>query len=298
MKRWKEEGAFLLFISPWIIGFLAFFVGPAIASLVFSFADYNAITKPLWIGFDNYKGLWSDQVYLQSLRNTLFFVFVGVPITIGFQILLSLLLNVEVRGIRFFRTIYYLPYLVPPVATVVIWLILFGSDSGFVNQIILWFGGVAIDWLGTENLIKPVIITIGMWMSGGSILVFLAGLKSIPRSLYEAARIDGAGPLTAFFNVTLPMLTPSILFTVVMQTIYYFQMFTESMLLSKGGPNYASQTYMLNTYQVSFRDFDFGYAMAQSWVLFIIILFITVTLMKSSKRWVYYEGDEKGGGNS
>ncbi|GIO11395.1 spermidine/putrescine ABC transporter permease [Cohnella xylanilytica] len=297
IRKWREDGAFLLFISPWIIGFLAFFVGPAIASLVYSFADYNAITKPIWVGFDNYAKLWSDEVYLKSLRNTLYFVFIGVPVTVGFQILLSLLLNIEVPGIRFFRTLYYLPYLVPPVATVIIWLILFGSGDGVVNTIVLWFGGAQIDWMGSEGLIKPVIITIGMWMSGGSVLVFLAGLKGIPSSLYEASRIDGAGRVRTFFSVTLPMLTPSILFTVVMQIIYYFQMFTEAMLLSKGGPDYASQTYMMNTYQVAFRDLNFGYAMAQSWVLFVIILLITVALMQSSRRWVYYEGDEKGGSN-
>lgn len=297
IRKWREDGAFLLFISPWIIGFLAFFVGPAIASLVYSFADYNAITKPIWVGFDNYAKLWSDEVYLKSLRNTLYFVFIGVPVTVGFQILLSLLLNIEVPGIRFFRTLYYLPYLVPPVATVIIWLILFGSGDGVVNTILLWFGGAQIDWMGSEGLIKPVIITIGMWMSGGSVLVFLAGLKGIPSSLYEASRIDGAGRVRTFFSVTLPMLTPSILFTVVMQVIYYFQMFTEAMLLSKGGPDYASQTYMMNTYQVAFRDLNFGYAMAQSWVLFVIILLITVALMQSSRRWVYYEGDEKGGSN-
>lgn len=296
VKTWKEDGLFLLFISPWIIGVLCFFVGPALASLTYSFADYNAITAPSWIGFDNYAKLWSDEVYLKSLRNTLYFVFIGVPITVCFQIVLSLMLNIEVPGIRYFRTLYYLPYLVPPVATVVIWMILFGSGDGVVNTAIQWLGGNPVDWMNSEALIKPVIITIGMWMSGGSVLVFLAGLKGIPRSLYEAARIDGSGPVRTFFNITLPMLTPSILFTVVMQVIYYFQMFTEAMLLSKGGPDYSSQTYMMNTYQVAFRDLDFGYAMAQSWVLFLIILVITVALMKSSNRWVYYEGEDKKGG--
>ncbi|OXM16806.1 carbohydrate ABC transporter permease [Paenibacillus herberti] len=296
VKKWKEDGAFLLFITPWVIGFLCFFVGPAAASLTYSFADYNAITAPDWIGFDNYTRLWSDEVYLESLRNTLYFVFVGVPITVTFQILLALLLNIELPGIRYFRTLYYLPYLVPPVATVVIWMILFGSGDGVVNTLIQGLGGGRVDWMNSEALIKPVIITIGMWMSGGSVLIFLAGLKGIPSSLYEAARIDGSGKVRTFFAITLPMLTPSILFTVVMQVIYYFQMFTEAMLLSRGGPDYASQTYMMNTYQVAFRDLNFGYAMAQSWVLFLIILVITVVLMKSSNRWVYYEGDEKKGG--
>ncbi|HEX7058047.1 MAG TPA: sugar ABC transporter permease [Bacilli bacterium] len=286
---WKEELKFYLFILPWVAGFLAFFIGPALTSLIYSFADYNAITSPNWLGLENYKNLLHDKIYLKSLSNTLFFVFVGVPVTVCFQILVAALLNIEVKGIRFFRTIYYLPYLVPPVATVILWRILFGTDNGMINQLLMLVGFDKIDWLGTENLVKPIIVTIGMWMSGGAVLIFLAGLKGIPRHLYEAAKIDGAGSVRSFFTITLPMLTPSIFFTLVMQVIYYFQMFTESMLLNRGGPNYASQTYMFNTYQTAFRDLDFGYAMAQSWVLFVVILIITIGLLWSSNRWVYYE---------
>lgn len=291
-SKWKEELKFYLFILPWLAGFLLFFVGPAFSSLIYSFADYNSITPPKWIGFDNYANLLDDVVYKKSLTNTLFFVLIAVPITVIFQVLVSVVLNAEVKGIRFFRTVFYLPYLVPPVATVIIWLLLFGTDGGFVNRILDFFGIDKVDWFGSESLSKPLILTIGIWSSGGPVLVFLAALKSVPGQLYEAAKIDGSGRVRSFFNITLPMITPTILFSLVLQIIYYFQMFTESRLLTNGGPNYSSITYMLNTYNTAFRDLKFGYAMAQSWVLFIMILILTWIVMKSSKSWVYYEADK------
>ena len=293
-SKWKEELKFYLFILPWLAGFLLFFVGPAFSSLIYSFADYNSITPPKWIGFDNYANLFDDAVYKKSLTNTLFFVLIAVPITVTFQVLVSVVLNAEVKGIRFFRTVFYLPYLVPPVATVIIWLLLFGTDGGFVNRILDFFGIDKVDWFGSESLSKPLILTIGIWSSGGPVLVFLAALKSVPGQLYEAATIDGSGRVRSFFNITLPMITPTILFSLVLQIIYYFQMFTESRLLTNGGPNYSSITYMLNTYNTAFRDLKFGYAMAQSWVLFIMILILTWIVMKTSKSWVYYEADKGG----
>lgn len=294
-SKLKEEFKFLAFILPWIVGFLAFFLVPALSSLYYSFADYNSITEPKWVGFQNYKDLWNDTIYLKSFGNTMYFVVIAVPVTIVFQILVSVVLNLDVKGIHIFRTLYYLPYLVPPVATVILWVILFGTDSGLINQLLLLFGAPKIDWFSSEGLIKPIIVTIGIWMSGGPVLIFLAALKGIPEHLYEAARIDGASAVRRFFRITLPMLSPTILFAVVMQMIYYFQMFTESMLLNSGGPNYASRTYMFNTFQTAFRDLKFGYAMAQSWILFSIILVITLILLTTSKRWVYYES-ERGNG--
>ncbi|MFD0672387.1 carbohydrate ABC transporter permease [Cohnella sp. GCM10027633] len=281
-----------MFILPWIVGFLVFFIGPALTSLVYSFADYNSITPPNWIGFDNYANLLDDAIFKKSFSNTLFFVVVAVPITVAFQVLVSVVLNAEVRGIRIFRTLYYLPYLVPPVATVIIWLLLFGTDGGFVNRLLDLVGIGKVDWFGSEGWSKPLIVMIGIWSSGGPVLVFLAALKSVPGHLYEAATIDGSGRLRSFFNITLPMITPTILFSLVLQIIYYFQMFTESKLLNNGGPNYSSMTYMLNTYNTAFRDMKFGYAMAQSWVLFLMILILTWIVMKTSKSWVYYEAEK------
>ncbi|MCJ7841549.1 sugar ABC transporter permease [Lederbergia sp. NSJ-179] len=229
-----------------------------------------------------------DSIFIKSLFNTLYFVFIGTPFVIAFQLATALILNIEVKGINIFRTLYYLPYLVPMVASVIIWIIIFGH-TGVVNQILGLVGLGPFDWIQNVHLIKPVIIAMGMWAAGSGILIFLAGLKGVPTHLYEVAKIDGAGPIKRFIHVTLPMITPTILFSVVMQSIAYFQMFTESYILNKGGPDYASTTYLVNTYNTAFRDFDFGLAMAQSWILFIIILIITLIVMRSSKSWVYYE---------
>lgn len=287
-KPWiKEESKFILFISPWIVGFLAFFVIPALTSLVYSFSHYNAITMPEWVGLQNYISLLHDPIFLKSLKNTLYFVFIGTPVVISFQILIASLLNFEVKGIAFFRTLYYLPYLVPMVATVIIWRLIF-SKSGIINQIVEVVGIGPVDWLGDASLIKPVIITIGMWVSGSGILIFLAALKGVPVHLYDAAKIDGAGIFRRFFHVSLPMISPAILFSVVMQLIFYFQMFTESYILNRGGPNFSSTTYMLHTYKTAFKNLHFGLAMAQAWILFVIILIITIIVMKTSRKWVFY----------
>lgn len=288
----KEEVKFLLYISPWIIGFLTFTVGPLYISFYYSFFDYNAITEPIFVGLDNYISLLHDTIYKKSLWNTMYFVFFGIPFILMFQIAIAALLNIELKGIRLFRTFYYLPYLVPLVATVILWRIMFSKDAGVVNLIVTFFGGERIEWINSELFVRPLIITISMWMSGGAVLIFLAALKGIPRHLYESAQIDGAGKIRSFFSVTLPMLTPAILFSLVMQIIYYFQMFTEALLLNNGQPNYASMTYMLNTYNTAFRDFEFGYAMSQSWILFLIILLVTLVVLTTSKRWVYYESEK------
>lgn len=287
----KSEYKFYLFILPWIIGFLAFFIIPAGTSLIYSFADYNSVTAPKWVGLHNYVILFQDPIFMKGLYNTLYFVIIGTPIVLVFQLIVAALLNIEVKGIAFFRTLYYLPYLVPMVATIIIWTIIFGQN-GIVNQLLGFLHIGSLDWINNVSTIKPVIILMGMWGSGSGILIFLAALKGVPRHLYEAATIDGAGPVKRFLKITFPMITPAILFSLVMQIISYFQMFTEAFVLNRGGPDYASTTYMLNTYNTAFRDFHFGLAMAQSWILFIIIMIITLIVMKSSRRWVYYEGQD------
>jgi multiple sugar transport system permease protein len=275
-----------------LIGFICFFILPAAASLIYSFTDYNAIKTPNWIGLDNYAKLAHDFIYLKSLRNTMFFVLIGVPCNLMFQLIIASLLNFEVKGIAFFRTFYYLPYLVPMIATVLIFRLFFSTDFGVINVVLDTLGIGKIGWLEQRSLIKPVIVMMNMWAAGSGILIFVAALKGVPRHLYEAAKIDGAGPIRSFAVITLPLITPAILFSLVMQMIANFQMFTEAFLLNKGGPDYASMTYMLNTYNTGFRDFKFGYAMAQSWILTLIILAITLVVLSTSKRWVYYEGGD------
>lgn len=289
----RENIKFLLFISPWLVGFVCFFILPAGASFIYSFTDYNAIQLPKWTGLANYTSLFDNPIYLKSLRNTLFFVLVGVPCNLFFQIVIASLLNLSRKGIGFFRTFYYLPYLVPMIATVMIFRLIFSTDFGMVNQALEWIGIEKVGWLDIPVYIKPVIVMMNMWASGSGILIFLAALKGVPTHLYEAAKIDGASRARSFFTITIPLITPAILFSLVMQLIFYFQMFTESYMLNKGGPDYASMTYMLNTYNTGFRDFKFGQAMAQSWILTVLILIITLIVLTSSRRWVYYEGGER-----
>ncbi|QGQ94135.1 sugar ABC transporter permease [Paenibacillus psychroresistens] len=287
----KEEIKFYLFILPWIVGFFLLFVGPAIASLVYSFTDYNAVTAN-WIGLDNYKEMFHNPVFIKSLKNTLFFVVVGNPILICFQLLIALLLNIEVRGIRLFRTLYYLPYLVPPVATVIIWRLIF-NETGAMNSLLHLVGLDSVSWFDSEFLSKPIILSMVIWGAGGTALIFIAALKGVPRHLYEAAKIDGSSIFRSFFVITLPMITPAILFALVIQIIYFFQIFTEPLLLNnKGAPNYSGTTYMVTTYRTAFTDFKFGSAMAQAWLLFGIILIITIIVLKTSKKWVYYESEK------
>lgn len=294
-RRW-DGFKFFLFISPWLTGFIIFFLIPLSTAIYYAFtdaripgsSDYN------FIGWDNFVYIAQDPIFTKSMTNTLYFVFVGVPIVVCGMLSLALLLNMNVRGIAIFRTFYYLPTLVPIVATVIIWRLVFNSEFGVLNAFLDWFGIDKVNWLGGAATIKPVIILLQLWISGSGVLIFLAALKGVPSHLYEAAKIDGAGRMRRFFNITLPMISPSILFVVVIQIMYNFQMFSESLLLSNGGPNYASYTYVFNIYKSTFSQLQYGRAMAQSMVLFVLILAVTLVVLKTSNRYVYYEGEQKG----
>jgi multiple sugar transport system permease protein len=218
----------------------------------------------------------------------MYFVLIGVPVVTTGMLLLAMLLNLNVKGIALFRTFYYLPTLVPIVATVIIWRLVFNSEFGILNGMTGLLGMSKVDWLGGEHTIKPVIILLQVWISGSGVLIFLAALKNVPRHLHE---IDGAGRVRRFFTITLPMISPSILFVVIIQTMYNFQMFTEALLLSKGGPNYASYTFVYNIYKSAFTDLKFSMAMSQSLFLFALIALFTLVLMRLSKKFVYYEGE-------
>jgi multiple sugar transport system permease protein len=284
---------FFLFILPWLIGFSIFFLAPFGTAGFYAFtdsrlpgaADYN------FVGFDNFVAMMSDPIFGKSLGNTMYFVLIGVPVVTTGMLLLAMLLNLNVKGIALFRTFYYLPTLVPIVATVIIWRLVFNSEFGILNGMTGLLGMSKVDWLGGEHTIKPVIILLQVWISGSGVLIFLAALKNVPRHLHEAAEIDGAGRVRRFFTITLPMISPSILFVVIIQTMYNFQMFTEALLLSKGGPNYASYTFVYNIYKSAFTDLKFSMAMSQSLFLFALIALFTLVLMRLSKKFVYYEGE-------
>ncbi|MCM3699741.1 carbohydrate ABC transporter permease [Paenibacillus macerans] len=284
---------FFLFILPWIIGFTVFFLVPFGTSIFYAFTDAKlpGAVNYQFIGLGNFVEMLSDPIFSKSLFNTMFFVIIGVPIVCAGMLLLAMLLNFKVKGIALYRTFYYLPTLVPIVATVIIWRLVFNSEFGILNAVLGMFGADKIDWLGGEHTIKPVIILLQVWISGSGVLIFLAALKNVPRHLYEAAELDGASGVRRFFSITLPMISPSILFVVIIQTMYNFQMFTEAMLLSKGGPNYASYTFVYNIYKSAFTDLRFSMAMAQSLFLFVLIALVTAALMKLSNRYVYYEAE-------
>ncbi|NBD27284.1 carbohydrate ABC transporter permease [Paenibacillus glycinis] len=292
--RKYDTALFFLFIMPWIIGFIAFFLIPFGTSIFYAFTDAKlpGAVHYDFVGFDNFVHMAKDPIFTKSLFNTLYFVVLGVPVVTAGMLLLAMLLNLDVKGIAVFRTFYYLPTLVPIVATVIIWRLVFNSEFGILNAVLGFFGAGKTDWLGGEHTIKPVIILLQVWISGSGVLIFLAALKNVPRHLYEAAEIDGADRIRRFFAITLPMISPSILFVVIIQTMYNFQMFTEALLLSKGGPNYASYTFVYNIYKSSFTDLKFSMAMSQSIFLFAVIALVTFVLMKLSNRFVYYEGEK------
>ncbi|MEN1988230.1 carbohydrate ABC transporter permease [Paenibacillus hubeiensis] len=284
---------FFLFILPWIIGFITFFMIPFGTSVFYAFTDARlpGATQYNFVGFDNFMRMMDDPVFFKSLLNTLYFVGFGVPIVTAGMLGLAMLLNFNVRGIALFRTFFYLPTLVPIVATVIIWRLVFNSEFGILNGVLGALGMGKVDWIGGEHTIKPVIIMLQVWISGSGVLIFLAALKNVPKHLYEAAAIDGARGVRRFFHITLPMISPSILFVIIIQTMYNFQMFTEALLLSKGGPNYAAYTFVYNIYKSAFTDLKFSMAMSQSIFLFALISLATLILMKISNRFVYYEGE-------
>lgn len=278
------------FIAPWLIGLLAFTAGPLLAVFYWSFTDYPILSAPTWVGLDNYRRIVTDdRQFVASLVNTAFYVGVRLPLHLTLALVLALLLNRAVRGIGLLRTAIYLPSMLPIVALAVIWRILLDPRIGYVN----YFGGLVglpeINWLTSEAWIKPVIVLISLVHVGVPMVVFLAGLASIPDQLYEAASIDGAGRWRQLQHVTIPMLTPVILYNVIIDVINNFQVFAYAFVMTKGGPNDASLFYVLYVYRQAFELFQMGYASALSVILFVVILVFTVLLLRVSKSWIQYE---------
>lgn len=291
----------LLFASPYLIGFLAFTLYPSVASFYYSLCQFNSIFPPVWIGIENYINLFfNDPLFWYSLYNTLFFTFLSVPIGLGIAIVLAVLLNQKVKGLAVFRAIFFVPTIVPIVASSVLWLWLLNPDYGLVNMAIraVSFGMLnGPGWLADPAWSKPALILMSFWSVGGAMVIFLAGLGEIPESLYEVADIDGAGPLLKFRHITIPMLTPTILFNLVMGLIGSFQYFTQAFVMTGGGdrpiggPLDSTTVYALYMYKNAFFFLRMGYASALAWIMFFVILIVTVMVMKSSQKWVHYYGD-------
>ena len=291
MKR-RETLWAMFFLSPWIIGFLVFTLFPIVASLWFSFTNYNIVNPAgaKFIGLDNWDFLFNkDNVFRQSLGNTLYYALGLVIIGTSTDIFLAMLLNTKIRGRATYRLIYFIPVLIPAVAGALIWVWILNPQRGILNFGLDVIGIKGPNWLGSIHWVKPALIMMAVWGSGRAIIIFLAGLQEIPTHLYEAARIDGAGVLSVFRHVTLPLLTPVILFNVIVGLIFSFQAFTEPYVMTQGGPANASMMYGLHLYYQAFENLRMGYASAMAWLLFGIILLSTLIVFRGSRRWVYYE---------
>ena len=283
-----------LFISPWILGFLFFTLGPLAFSLTMSFYDWPVVGERTFIGINNYQTMLTlDPQFWESLWITVKFAALFVPLNITLSFLLAVLLNTKVRGTGFFRTAFYLPSVISGVALVTIWSWIYSHQYGLLNYMLSFAGIDGPNWLGDANWSIFAIIIASLWGLGGTMLILLAGLQSIPKELYEAARVSGVPPWAQVIYITLPMLSPMLLFTFITSIISAFQQLTIALLLTKGGPTGSTYFFAMYIYDNAFKFHDMGYAAAMSWVMFLIILALSLLVMRSSSAWVYYEGEMK-----
>lgn len=280
-----------LCLAPWLIGILAFVVGPMLFSFGLSFFESDLLTRNYFVGTKNYQELLSDPLFWQSLKVTFLYAFTSVPLGAAVSLLIALLLNQKIAGLGVWRTIYYLPTVISGVAASLVWLQIFNPRAGLINNVLGTLGITGPNWLFDSNWALPAIILLSVWSVGSNVLLFLAGLQGIPTHLYEAALIDGANAWQRFWSVTLPMLSPTILFSVTISLIGAFQLFTQVLIMTKGGPNNATLSMVLYLYNKAFGQVRFGYASAVAWVLFAIIVAFTLLFQRWSQRWVYYEGE-------
>jgi len=290
-RQLQETIAFYLFASPWLIGLLVFTLGPMIASFLLSFADYPLIVPPKWIGLENYIEMFTDdKLVWQSLKVTFLYSLGAIPLFLTTSFLIAMLLNQQIRGITIFRTIYYLPSVISGVPVALLWLWMLNPEFGLVNNMLKEIGIKGPQWFFSTTWVIPSFILMNLWGLGVTMVIFLAGLQGIPAHLYEAAEIDGAGAWSKFRNVTLPMMSPIILFNGVIGIIDSFQIFTPAFVITNGGPANASLFYGLYLYNNAFKFFNMGYAAALAWLMFLIILIITGLVFRLTGSWIYYEG--------
>ena len=290
----KEELEGYIFLLPWILGFLFFSLGPLLASMYLGMTSYRGYGVPKWVGFSNFERMFTaDKLFWQSLKVTVLYAagFLPLGLVLGFSV--AMMMNQNVKGITVFRTIYYLPAVVSGAAVAILWQFVFHRDFGVLNNILGWLGIDPIAWLLSERWAMVAFIIMGLWGVGGGMIVYLAGLQGIPTELYEAAAIDGAGGWRRFWNITIPLMTPTIFFNLVTGLIGTLQIFATAYIMTSGGPNYATFFYSLNIYYTTFQKLYLGYASALAWVLFVLILVFTLLIFRTSRTWVYYEGERK-----
>ncbi|MGH2457712.1 MAG: carbohydrate ABC transporter permease [Chloroflexota bacterium] len=284
-----------LWISPWIVGFVVFTLGPVLASLVLSFTQYNVMSPPVWSGLRNYVYAFTqDPQFWTSLLRSASFAIEFVPIGIVISLCLALLVTARHRGTSIFRTVFFMPGLTPIVAAVLIWQWLFDTQVGPVNYALNLFGIAGPGWFGSTTWALPAMVIIALWGSVGAnqMVIFIASLQGVPQEIYDAAKVDGAGRVQRFRAVTLPMISPATYFNLVLATIGALKVFELAFLTTQGGPSYATWFYMLQLYQTAFENFDMGYASALAWIFFIVVIGLTYLQVRWSESWVYYEGGE------
>lgn len=295
----REAVAAYLFTAPFSIGFLIFTAFPMVFSIYMSFHEWDIANPPVWVGLGNYTTLMGDELFRTAVFNTVYYVLLSVPLGMAVSFGLALLLNQRVRGEGIWRTIFYLPSVVPLVATTVLWMWILNKDFGLLNAILSWFGIAKISWLGDPRYTKISLVLMSLWGAGGGTVILLAALKNVPNELYEAARIDGAGSWARFRHITIPMVSPALFFQLIIAVIGTLQIFTQAYVLagrnqsSFGGVRNSLLFFVPYLYLNAFRFFKLGYASAMAWVLFIVIVIITLIQFKTLGSRVYYEVDTR-----
>ncbi|MEZ4865697.1 MAG: sugar ABC transporter permease [Caldilineaceae bacterium] len=287
----REALACYLFILPWLLGFLLWQLGPMLASLYLSFTRYSIAKPPVWIGGRNYIEIFGDEIFWQSLKVTFLYTAGAVPLGVMGALFVATLMYQKIPGRSFWRTLYYLPTVTSGVAVALLWAWVFQPQFGLVNAALWQLLGVkGPDWFFSETWVLPAFIIMSLWGVGGPMLIYLAGMQGVPTDLYEAADLDGANGIQKYVHITIPMITPVILFNAIMSIIGSFQVFVSAYVITQGGPNYGSFFYVLYLYRNAFQFFRMGFASGLAWILFLIVLCFTVLTLRSSRSWVYYAG--------
>lgn len=292
--RQREEIDFYIAIGLWLIGFIMFTGGPILASLTFSFTNWTGLTSMDWVGLENFRQLlFEDKLFWIATKNTFLYSFGSVTLgTVG-ALIVALLLNQKLPGTTFLRVVYYMPSIASGVAVSILWIWLFNPQVGLVNYLLGLVGVKGPLWLASQDWALPALVVKSIWGIGANMIILLAGLQGIPVTLYEAARIDGANKWHEFRHVTIPMLSPVLFFVLVISTISSFQILTDVLVMTQGGPGTATFVYVFYIYQAAFQYLKMGYASALAWILFAIILALTLLQLWGSRRWVYYESEER-----
>ncbi|HJZ49433.1 MAG TPA: sugar ABC transporter permease [Roseiflexaceae bacterium] len=278
-----------LFIAPVVLGYLIWVAGPMLMAIWLSLTEWNLLQPPKYVGLSNYQLMFQDELFWKSLSVTLYFTLVSVPLSLAISFAVALLMNVKVRGIAVFRTLFYLPSIVPAVASAVLWVWVLNSEFGLLNFLLRTLGLPKVLWLQDPHTAMPSLILMSLWGIGGTMVIYLAGLQGIPQHLYEAAEIDGANYWNRFRHVTIPMMSPVIFFNLVIGLIAALQTFTQGYLITRGGPQNSTLFYGLYIYRSAFQDYKMGYAAALSWVLFTLVLLLSLFVFRHLGRLVYYE---------